>query len=74
MSFLVLTPNLGIWYPKEAHFELIGYLDADYAGYKVDRKSTTGMSIPWTVPCLLVFNETKFCCTIHGRNGVCRRQ
>jgi hypothetical protein len=42
MSFLVLTPNLGIWYPKGSRFELIGYLDADYAGYKVDRKSTTG--------------------------------
>jgi hypothetical protein len=40
MRYLVLTPNLGIWYPKGSHFELLGYSDADYAGCKVDRKST----------------------------------
>jgi hypothetical protein len=42
MRYLVLTPYLGIWYPKGAHFELIGYSDMDYAGCKVDRKSTFG--------------------------------
>ena len=36
------TPNLGIWYPRESGFDLIGYSDADYAGCKIDRKSTTG--------------------------------
>jgi hypothetical protein len=42
MRHLVLTPNLGLWYPKGSRFELLGYLDADYAGCKVDRKSTSG--------------------------------
>jgi hypothetical protein len=42
MRCLVLTPNLGVWYPKGSHFELIGYSDDDYAGCKVDRKSTSG--------------------------------
>jgi hypothetical protein len=32
MRHLVLTPNLGLWYHKGSHFELLGYLDADYAG------------------------------------------
>jgi hypothetical protein len=41
MRYLVLTPCLGLWYPKGAHFELIGYFDADYAECKVDRKSTS---------------------------------
>jgi hypothetical protein len=41
MRYLVLTPNLGLWYPKGSHFDLIGYSDADYAGCKVDRKSTS---------------------------------
>jgi hypothetical protein len=40
MRYLVLTPYLGLWYPKGAHFERIGYSDADYARCKVDRKST----------------------------------
>jgi hypothetical protein len=43
MRYLVLTPNLGLWYPKGSHFELLGYSDADYAGCKVDRKSALGL-------------------------------
>nr|CAI44603.1 P0650D04.7 [Oryza sativa Japonica Group] len=42
LRYLVHTPNLGLWYPKGARFDLIGYADADYAGCKVDRKSTSG--------------------------------
>ena len=35
------TPNLGIWYPRESGFDLIGYSDADYAGCRIYRISTT---------------------------------
>jgi hypothetical protein len=42
MRYLVLTFNLGLWYPKGSHFELIVYLDVDYAGCKVDRKTISG--------------------------------
>jgi hypothetical protein len=42
MRYLVLTPNLGLLYPKGSHFELLGYLDANYVVCKVDRKSTSG--------------------------------
>jgi hypothetical protein len=42
MRYLVLTPNLGLWYPKGSHFDLIIYSNVDYAGCKVDRKSTSG--------------------------------
>jgi len=38
------TPNLALWYPKGCNFNLIGYADADYAGFLVDRKSTSGMN------------------------------
>jgi hypothetical protein len=41
IRYLVLIPNLGLWYPKGSHFDLLGYLDADYTGCKVDRKSTS---------------------------------
>jgi hypothetical protein len=41
MRYLVLTSNLGLWYPKGSHFDLIGCFDADYAGCKVDSKSTS---------------------------------
>jgi hypothetical protein len=41
MRYLVLTPYLGLWYSKGAHFELISYSNAEYARCKVDRKSTS---------------------------------
>ena len=40
--YLKGTPNLGIWYPKDTGFDLIGYTDSDFAGCKIDRKSTSG--------------------------------
>ncbi|XP_063948072.1 secreted RxLR effector protein 161-like [Daucus carota subsp. sativus] len=39
--YLKGTPNLGIWYPRDSGFDLIGFSDADYAGCRIDRKSTT---------------------------------
>ena len=40
--YLVFTPNLGLWYPKGSTFTLLGYSDSDYAGCRVERKSTSG--------------------------------
>jgi hypothetical protein len=40
--YLVHTPNFGLWYPKGSTFTLLGYSDSDYAGCRVERKSTTG--------------------------------
>jgi hypothetical protein len=42
LRYLKHKPSIGLWYPKGALFELIGYSDSDYAGCKVDRKSTSG--------------------------------
>ena len=42
LRYLKGTPNLGIWYPRESVFNLLGYTDSDYAGCVVDRKSTSG--------------------------------
>jgi hypothetical protein len=42
LRYLVAMPCFGIWYPKGSTFDLIGYSDSDYAGCKVDRKSTSG--------------------------------
>ena len=41
LRYLKHTQNIGLWYPKGARFELIGYSDSDYAGCKVKRKSTS---------------------------------
>jgi hypothetical protein len=42
LRYLVATSCYGIWYPKGSTFDLIGYADSNYAGCKVDRKSTSG--------------------------------
>ena len=39
--YLKGAQTLGLWYPRELDFSLIGYSDSDYAGCKVDMKSTT---------------------------------
>ena len=40
-KYLSGTLNIGLWYDRLSSLELIGYSDADFAGYKLDRKSTS---------------------------------
>ncbi|GAU49258.1 hypothetical protein TSUD_407160 [Trifolium subterraneum] len=40
--YLVGTPDVGLWYKTGSHFDLQAYCDADYAGDKIERKSTSG--------------------------------
>jgi hypothetical protein len=42
MRYLDYTPKFGLWSPKGSTVDLIGYSDADWAGCKIDRKSTSG--------------------------------
>ncbi|KAJ9540465.1 hypothetical protein OSB04_026971 [Centaurea solstitialis] len=42
LKYLKGTPNLGLWYPKDSSFELKAFTDADHAGCKLNRKSTSG--------------------------------
>ncbi|GJS98974.1 putative ribonuclease H-like domain-containing protein [Tanacetum coccineum] len=39
--YLKGQPKLGLWYPKDLPFDLVAYIDSDYAGASLDRKSTT---------------------------------
>ncbi|KAH9762987.1 hypothetical protein KPL70_001016 [Citrus sinensis] len=40
--YLSGTIDIGRWYPRGTHIDLTCYSDADFAGHKVDRKSTSG--------------------------------
>ena len=42
LRYLKHTPNIGLWYPKGAMLKLLGYSNSDFAGSRVDRKSTSG--------------------------------
>jgi hypothetical protein len=41
LRYLVYSPKFGLWYPRGSTFDLIGYSDADWAGCKINRKSTS---------------------------------
>lgn len=43
LKYLKGTQSVGLWYPNDSSFNLVGYSDADYAGCKLDRKSTTAI-------------------------------
>ncbi|KAJ1700593.1 hypothetical protein LUZ63_000372 [Rhynchospora breviuscula] len=36
------TQSLDLWYGKQTELDLVGYTDADFAGDRMDRKSTSG--------------------------------
>ncbi|GJZ40209.1 putative ribonuclease H-like domain-containing protein [Tanacetum coccineum] len=40
--YLKGQPKLGLWYSKDSPFDLVAFIDSDYAGASLDRKSTTG--------------------------------
>jgi hypothetical protein len=42
LRYLAYTPKFRLWYPRGSTFDLIGYSDADWAGCKINRKSTSG--------------------------------
>ncbi|XP_070021374.1 secreted RxLR effector protein 161-like [Nicotiana sylvestris] len=44
LRYLKGTTDLCLWYPKDSNFNLVGCADADYAGFLVDRKNTSGMA------------------------------
>ena len=43
IKYLKGTTNVGLWYPKGTSLNLIRFSDSDFAGCKLDRKSTSGM-------------------------------
>ena len=42
LKYLKRTTEVGLWYPSEVTLNLVGYSDSDFAGCKLDRKSTSG--------------------------------
>jgi hypothetical protein len=41
-TYLRHTPDFGIWYSTSSSLALHGFLDVDFAGCRLDRKSTSG--------------------------------
>lgn len=41
MKYFKGTTNVDIWYPNSVVYDLVGYIDLDYAGCKIDRNNTS---------------------------------
>jgi len=52
------TSDLALWYPKGCNFDLVGDVNADYAGFLIDRKITSGMA-HFLGPCLVSWATKK---------------
>ena len=42
LAYLKSAPGKGVLFSKHEHFDVVGYTDSDFAGSKLDRKSTSG--------------------------------
>ena len=38
LRYLISTLNINLWYSRYSSIDLIGYSDADFASYKLDKK------------------------------------
>ncbi|KAK6150515.1 hypothetical protein DH2020_015447 [Rehmannia glutinosa] len=61
LRYLKGCQEVGLWYPKEGGFNLIGYSDSDYVGNIDDRKSTSG-SCQFLGDCLVSWFSKKQNC------------
>jgi len=43
LKYLKGTTNVGLCYPSNSKINLSGFLDSNFAGCKLDRKSTSGI-------------------------------
>ena len=58
LKYLKGTEDLCLYYPYEYPFDLVGYIDADYAQCTIDRKTTSGMA-QFIGPCLVSWESKK---------------
>ncbi|CAM8899973.1 unnamed protein product [Rhodiola kirilowii] len=58
LRYLKGTDDLCLFYPRGGELRLEAYTDADYAGCKTDRKSTSGMA-QYLGPCLISWASKK---------------
>jgi hypothetical protein len=65
------TPDFGLWYSASSSLALHGFSDTDFAGCRLDRKSTSGTCQFFGFFFgVLVFSQIVECCTIHYRGRV----
>lgn len=64
LQYLKSTMHLVLWYPTGFSFNLMGFADADYAGYLINRNHIRDDSLCGTLPSFLGHKEAKFSCPL----------
>ena len=64
MKYLKGTSTVGLWYPSHSPIHLIGYSDSDFAGCKLDRKSTSGTCHLFGSSLMSWHNKKQACVTL----------
>ena len=67
IRYLKGTIGMGLWYPEIGQFSMMSYSDANYAGCKVDRKSTSE-TCQFLRNCLISWSFKKQNVTPRSRN------
>ncbi|KAL4573556.1 hypothetical protein LXL04_020366 [Taraxacum kok-saghyz] len=60
-KYLRVSPSLGLWYPSHGNYKLQAFIDSDYGGCQLDRKSTSG-SCQFLGGCLVSWTSKKQFC------------
>nr|GEX73452.1 retrovirus-related Pol polyprotein from transposon TNT 1-94 [Tanacetum cinerariifolium] len=68
--YLKGQPKLGLWYPKDYPFDLVVYIDSNYAGASLDRKSTTGGQFWSTTVTKTINGEAKIHARVDGKKVI----
>ncbi|XP_068497825.1 secreted RxLR effector protein 161-like [Phaseolus vulgaris] len=61
LKYMKGTISMGLWYPSLSPIHLVGYSDSDFAGCKLDRKSTSG-TCHLLGSCLISWHSKKQAC------------
>ena len=61
IKYFKVTIGMGFWFSKTGQFNMMGYLNADYVGSRVERKSTSG-TCQFLENCIILwsFNKQNF--------------
>jgi hypothetical protein len=73
MRYLHFIPEFGLWFLASSSLSLCGYSDTNYAGCRIEWKSTSGSyQFYWIFSCVLVLSQAIQRCPIHHRSWICR--
>ncbi|WVZ80789.1 LOW QUALITY PROTEIN: hypothetical protein U9M48_028240 [Paspalum notatum var. saurae] len=65
LRYLKHIPIIGLWYPKGASFELLGYSDSDFAGCRVEQY-LWGLLLARALACFMVVKEENLRILVHA--------